>query len=102
MLKTILNLTKEQLDYIDELPPYGTAIFRDRRFPRRYLITVPNVLEIETITEVEKQRIMQPFIDKLQERYQTEYVPEAEEYKDYTEEDLEIIKESVMVNIQTP
>ena len=91
MLKTILNLTKEQLDYIDELPPYGTAIFRDRRFPRRYLITVPNVLQIETITEAEKQRITQPFIQELQERYQTEYVPEAVEYKDYTEEDLEII-----------
>lgn len=96
MLKTILNLTKEQLDYIDELPSYGTAIFRDRRFPRRYLITVPNVLELETITEAEKQRIMQPFIEGLQERYQTEHVPESEQYKDYTQEDLEIIRESVI------
>ena len=64
-VKQLLNLTNDQAKYIDELPEYGTAIFRDRRFHRRYLVDVPCDLEITTITQDEIKQIMQSFIEKL-------------------------------------
>jgi hypothetical protein len=59
--KQLLNLTEEQSSFIDELPKYGTGIFRDRRFNRRYLIQIPGDLKIEPITTDETATMMHPF-----------------------------------------
>jgi hypothetical protein len=64
-VKQLLNLTDEQSSYIDELPQYGTGIFRDRRFNRRYLVKVPGDLKIEPITKEQTAQIMGPYIQGM-------------------------------------
>jgi hypothetical protein len=74
-VKELLNLTEEQAGFIDRLPKQGTAVFRDRRFPRRYLVQVPSDLVVEPIMVEEVSGRMRPFIRGLIETLQ----PEAED-----------------------
>jgi len=91
-IKTYQGLTDEQIAYIAKLPPYGTGIFRDRRFDRPYLIEVPPAVEIETISPLEAKEIMNAYIDDLQKNLEPEIVKPADKSKPYTESDLEKIK----------
>lgn len=64
-VKQLLNLNDAQSDYIDELPKYGTGIFRDRRFNRRYLLEVPGDLNVLPISRSETDQLMLRYIQKF-------------------------------------
>jgi hypothetical protein len=76
-LKKLQNLSDEQSAYIDKLPKYGTCIFRDRRFDRCYLVKVPGDLNVETISRLEVENIMKPYIERLQDQ-----LPKPEQKED--------------------
>lgn len=65
-IQKLQNLSDEQIKFLDEIDKCGTGIFRDRRFNRPYIVQVPSDLEIEPITEEEIDRLMEPYISKLQ------------------------------------
>jgi hypothetical protein len=95
-LKKYQNLTEEQLAYIEKLPDKGTAIFRDRRFDRKYLVQIPGDLKVESITKEKTQRLMKPFIESLHSEA-TERVRETHKkpVKEYTEDYFEKVRDII-------
>ncbi len=64
-VKKFQNLTDEQISYIFKLPEKGTAIVRDRRFPRPYILQVPGDLQVTTITREQTKALMEPIIKEM-------------------------------------
>ncbi len=91
------NLTDEQAAFLFCLPKQGVAVFRDARFPRPFIIDIPDDFEEDKISISETHRIMSPYIKALRESIKSKEpaIPTIEKAKPYTQDDIDRIRQEL-------